>query len=524
MPEILLTTLNARYLHAAFGLRYLLANLEELQPRAGLAEFDINQKPIDIADAILAQQPRIVGFGVYIWNVTATTELVGILKRIRPELIVVIGGPEVSYETDSQEIVRLADYTLTGEADVAFAELCRKLLDGQPPASRILASPLPDLAKVALPYDLYTDHDLAKRVIYVEASRGCPFTCEFCLSSIDLPVRQFPLDRFLAAMQSLLDRGAQRFKFVDRTFNLHLPTSTAILRFFLERWRPGMFVHFELVPDRLPTALRDLIRQFPAGGLQFEVGVQSLNPEVEQFIRRRQDHTRMQDNFHWLRAETGVHIHADLIAGLPGESLESFATGFDRLLGLGPQEIQVGILKRLRGTPIIRHDTEWGMSYNPHPPYEVLQTRLVDAATLSRLRRFAAFWDLYGNSGNFRTSLALLWPEDSPFQGFLRFSDWLHAKGVKTTGIAQERQYTLFLEYLQTRPGFDHSRVMEPLLADYQRTGHRGAPQWSRRGEPVPVSNGEPSPNETQRTAVALPDRQARHLGALQNQRESATK
>lgn len=512
-PEILLSTLNARYLHTAFGLRYLMANLGELQSRADLVEFDINQKPIDIADAILARQPRILGLGVYIWNVTATTELVGILKRIRPELLIVIGGPEVSYETDSQEIVRLADYTIKGEADLAFADLCRQLLGGQTPASRVMAAPLPDLAKVAMPYPLYTEEDLASRVLYVEASRGCPFTCEFCLSSIDLPVRQFPLDRFLSAMQGLLDRGARRFKFVDRTFNLHLPTSTAILRFFLERWIPGMFVHFELVPDRLPTALRELIRQFPPGGLQFEVGVQSLNPEVEQLIRRRQDHARLEDNFRWLRAETGVHIHADLIAGLPGESLESFASGFDRLLGLGPQEIQVGILKRLRGTPIIRHDAEWAMVYSPHPPSEVLKTRLLDAATLSRLRRFAAFWDLYGNSGHFATSLALLWQDGSPFEGFLRFADWLHGCRVKTSGIARERQYELFLDYLKLQPGFDSTRVLEQMLSDYHRTGHRGEPHWSRRAEVDTTSDVERPVRSPAPQASALPDRQARHLG-----------
>ena len=266
MPKILLTTLNARYLHAAFGLRYLMANLGDLRSEAEMLEFDINQRPLDIAEAILGRNPRIIGLGIYIWNVTPATELVAILKRARPELIIVLGGPEVSFETEDQEIVRLADHVITGEADLKFAEVCRTLLsatEAKPP--RIIAAGLPDLGRLKLPYDLYTEEDAAHRVLYVEASRGCPFTCEFCLSSLDLPVRQFPLERLLEALQGLLDRGVRQFKFVDRTFNLHLPTSSAILNFFLTNWRAGLFVHFEMVPDRLPTALRETIAQFPPG-------------------------------------------------------------------------------------------------------------------------------------------------------------------------------------------------------------------------------------------------------------------
>ncbi|HAB18344.1 MAG TPA: B12-binding domain-containing radical SAM protein [Verrucomicrobiales bacterium] len=416
-PDILLATLNAKFIHTAFGLRYLLANLGELRPRAALAEFDINQRPIDIAEAILARNPRVLGLGVYIWNVRPTTELVGLLKRARPELIIILGGPEVSFETEEQEIVQLADHVIPGEADCKFAEVCRVLLetsargetsggeeaDGpNPPAPvpvlpKIIPADLPNLTELELPYLLYDDRDLSQRVIYVEASRGCPFTCEFCLSSLDVPVRQFPLERFLAEIQRLLDRGANQFKFVDRTFNLHLPTSTAILKFFLQRWRPGLFIHFEMVPDRLPEPLRELIAKFPPGALQFEVGIQTLNPEVEARISRRQNQAKLEENLHWLRAHSGVHVHADLIVGLPGESLESFGEGFDRLVALGPQEIQVGVLKRLRGTPIVRHDREWAMIYNPHPPYEIVQNRDLDFATLGRLRRFAGFWDLFGN-------------------------------------------------------------------------------------------------------------------------------
>src|SRR5437867_5553062 len=164
-----------------------------------------------------------------------------------------------------------------------------------------------------------------------------------------------------------------------------------------------------MIPDRLPEALREMIAKFPPGALQFEVGIQTFNEEVGALIKRRQNYQRLEENFRFLTSQSGVHVHADLIAGLPGETVESFGVGFDRLVGLAPQEIQVGILKRLRGTPIVRHDAEWQMVYNAHPPYEVLQNKLVDFGTLQKMRRFARYWDLVANSGNFGESARLIW-------------------------------------------------------------------------------------------------------------------
>ena len=316
MPDIILTTLNAKYSHCAFGLRYLMANLGDLRPRAKLLEFDINQRVVDIAEQILREEPKIVGVGVYIWNAQQSAQLVADLKRLRPELVVIVGGPEVSYEIDQQPICRDADHVITGEADLAFADVCRRHLD----VPHVVPASLPEFNQLALPYSLYTDTDIAHRVIYVEASRGCPFECEFCLSSLDVPVRNAPLDVFLGEMQMLLDRGVRRFKFVDRTFNLNLKFSTAILRFFLDRYRDGLFVHFEMIPDRLPEALRALICQFPPGSLQFEVGIQTFNERVAALISRRQDNAKVEQNLRWLRAETGVHVHADLIVGLTGKT------------------------------------------------------------------------------------------------------------------------------------------------------------------------------------------------------------
>jgi radical SAM superfamily enzyme YgiQ (UPF0313 family) len=534
VADIVLTTLNAKYIHAAFGLRYLLANLGELKPRAGLAEFDINQRPLDIAEVLLAHNPKIIGFGIYIWNVAPTAEVIAAIKRVRPEIKIILGGPEVSYETGEQEIVQLADHVITGEADLKFAELCRALLNGAvgdevtSPRSnsefgirnsqfqnktphvvsypKIIPAEPPDFSQIALPYDLYTDEDLAHRIIYVEASRGCPFTCEFCLSSLDIPVRQAPLDKFLGEMQKLLDRGLKQFKFVDRTFNLNVATSRAILEFFLARHQPGHFFHFEMIPDRLPESLREIIARFPPGALQFEVGIQTFNEEVGGLIKRRQNYDRLADNFHFLRAETGVHIHADLIVGLPGETVESFGTGFDRLIALRPQEIQVGILKRLRGTPIVRHDADWRMIYNPQPPYEILQNKLIDFATMQRLRRFARYWDMAGNSGNFIETTPLIWGGASPFQSFLRFSDWLHARTNRTDGIALMRLMELLFEFLTAELHLDPKPVAETLWRDYRRGGRHDKPGFLKAF----LSDENVVP--LRKASSPLPKRQARHL------------
>lgn len=479
MPDIVLTTLNAKYIHAAFGLRYLMANLGELQSRAGIVEFDINQRPLDIVEVLLAREPRIIGFGVYIWNVRETEAVISAIGRLRPDIKIVLGGPEVSYETESQSIVELADHVITGEADLKFAEVCGQLMSGEVAPPKILPATLPEMSALALPYDLYGEDDIANRIIYIEASRGCPFTCEFCLSSLDVPVRSVDLDQFLGAMATLIQRGVRQFKFVDRTFNLNLNTSRAILEFLLERYEPGMFFHFEMVPDRLPGGLRNLVRKFPAGSLQFEVGIQTFNKDVAGLISRRQNYDKLADNLKFLRGETGIHVHADLIVGLPGESLESFGAGFDRLIALNPQEIQVGILKRLRGTPIVRHDDGWQMVYLDTPPYEILSTRLISFAEMQRMRRFARYWDLVGNSGNFVETTPLLWRTcGSPFAGFLNWSDWLFAKTKRTHGVALIKLMKLLLEFLTTEAGINASDAATHLLTDYRRTGHGDTPNF----------------------------------------------
>jgi radical SAM superfamily enzyme YgiQ (UPF0313 family) len=506
MPTIVLTTLNARYSHSSFGLRYLLANLGDLQSHAALLEFTINDSLQDVLAAILEQDPRIVGFGVYIWNVEQTTRLISDLKLVAPQVQVIVGGPEVSYETEQQSLTAMVDYVITGEADQEFPRLCQALLEGSAPLTKIVHATVPPLDHVRMPYEWYSDEDLAHRVLYVEASRGCPFTCEFCLSALEIPVRAFDVNLFLEAMQTLLDRGARQFKFVDRTFNLNLRISRAILEFFLSRLTPDLFLHFEMIPDRLPESLRDIIRRFPAGCLQFEIGIQTLNDSVSHLISRPQDNTKVEENLRFLRTETGVHIHTDLIVGLPGESIDSFADGFDRLYALHPHEIQVGILKRLRGTPIIRHDAEWQMIYSRHAPYEILSNRLISFDQMNGMKRFAKFWDLIGNSGNFQASLPqTLASGTSAFQEFLRLSDWMFHEEGKRHGIALGRLFECLFRFMTTIQGQDPQAVAELLWHDYTRAGRRDRPEFLR---PYAL----PAVATRSKTNPALPPRQRRHL------------
>lgn len=493
--SILLSTLNARYTHASLGLRYLLANMGPLQEQTRIQEFVIGAKTSDLVERILAHGPRVLGLGVYIWNVEETTRLVALLKRVAPQLVIVLGGPEVSHETGEQEIVRLADYVVTGWGDVTFPKLCGEILNGPKPLMKVHAGVQPPMAEIALPYSLYGIEDIAHRTLYVEASRGCPFKCEFCLSSLDKTAWPFPLDAFLAEMESLYARGARLFKFVDRTFNLNVKTSLRIMQFFLDKLAQNpddpVYAHFELVPDHLPEALKETIAKFPPGALQFEIGIQSFNPEVQALVSRRQDNAKAADNIRWLTEHAQTHLHVDLIAGLPGEDVASFARGFDQLVGLGAQEIQFGILKRLRGTPIIRHTEPFGMVYDPYPPYTVLATDRIAFPTMQRLVRFARYWDLVANSGRFaNTTRALL--GEAPFENFMAFSDWMYTRTDATHRIALEKLAKLVQEWLQLR-GMTREEAAALLARDY-----------AGKLDTAPVH----------KPAAAAPERQVRHLAA----------
>ena len=554
-PRIILATLNARYIHASLGLRYLLANMArhgspELREATVLREYTLTRPVEQVVDDLIAtlksvdsvesgvavagagfppdalakpsgsqggsgfcagqggdraaggghgaqlaaaltpsaypaSTAPIVGFGVYIWNVTQTTEVVRQLKARRPDIRVVLGGPEVSYEWETQPIVAMADYLITGWGDVSFPKLCHALVHGPRPLMKVTAGEQPPLDELALPYAEFSEADLAHRLLYVEASRGCPFKCEFCLSALDKTAWAFDEDVFLNELATLYQRGARNFKFVDRTFNLKIDASVRILQFFLDclHAEPGvpLFIHFEVVPDHLPDRLKDSIAQFPAGVLQFEIGIQSFNVEVQQRISRRQDNAKTTANLRWLLDHSQAHLHTDLIFGLPGETWASFASGFDQLYAIGPHEIQLGVLKRLRGTPLAKRSLpgavpEHGMVYDAEPPYTVQHTDTVSAGEVQAFIRLARYWDLVANSGRFGSTMALLMQGPSPFDAFSAWAAWLWRTTGKTSGLSPEDLVDALFAYLTQERAQTEDTARAALLADYVASGARSNP------------------------------------------------
>jgi hypothetical protein len=565
VKEIILFTINAKWIHPSLALRLLKANLGGLEPRSQILEFALRQ-PLEekLAPFLTARDsgqssaaPKILGISVSIWNHLATMEFLQALEKIwgnqavkpcadsvcmappfcaspsretplcvasllcataqfcaspckpaqmenkyeRP--VVVLGGPEVSHLPEEAEIFRYADYVIRGEGEIAFRELCEKTLRNPPlptaPYTRrtqfINAEPV-NLNEIKNGYSLYTDEDIAKKLIYVEASRGCPFNCEFCLSAVKPsggkketePVREFPLEQFLASMDELIRRGARIIKFLDRSFNANTGRAVRIMEFFIERLetlrgerenfttpdmepvvsddarrerdeismtsminktpshlqREPFVVHFEIVPFNLPDVMRNALSRFPAGTLRLEAGIQTLNPSVASRVKRAGVAEAELEVLRFLVEKTGAIIHADLIAGLPGEDVDSFGRGFDRLWGiLSPArtraEIQLGILKLLPGAPISRHIKEFGMRFNSVPPYQLLETSAMSGAEIARLQNFARFWEKIVNRGLFPA------PENNPAIDFLA--------GTELNAFAEGEHSTR----IELNNGVDHS-------------------------------------------------------------------
>ena len=477
VKDIILTTINAKWIHPSLALRLLKANLGPLEDRCEIIEFALRQPLAEKLEPFISGCPRILGISVSIWNHTAALELLGELEKIweihDTKPVIILGGPEVSHLPQDSRIFMFADYVIRGEGETAFRALCETIMTErhicQP---QFIAAENVDVSEIKSAYRLYTDEDIAGKLIYVEAGRGCPFNCEFCLSAVKgdadtaCAVREFPLEPFLAEMDILVQRGVKTFKFLDRTFNINVKRAIRIMEFFLEKIeerKTPLTVHFEMVPSLFPQELRETLTRFPPGTLRLEVGIQTLNPEVAARIGLPGRHGRhSQPSRHslssncekelealsFLREKTNAIIHADLIAGLPGENLVSFGKGFDRLwltlsgtgcLSAAPTvhpagehprvEIQLGILKLLPGAPISRHNEVWQMRYNPLPPYEIEETSAMSAGNIQRIKNFARFWELIVNRGliNHKTKIT--------FDDFLALSDSLFARFGRNWGI-----------------------------------------------------------------------------------------
>ncbi len=474
MKDIVLVGINARYTHTSFGLRYLLANLHEYTQDATILEFAIGSQSDALAEEILNYQPKIIGIGVYIWNAQDIHKLIEILKKISPQTKIVLGGPEVSHKPFRINW-QYADYIIQGEGEISFYNLCKEILTNTPPQQKVIKAIMPTLTELTLPYKYYSDHDIAHRYIYVEASRGCPFECEFCLSAIDERVRGFEMHKLLQSFEKLWQKGARSFKFIDRTFNLNIKLAIELIDFFLQKKEPYT-LHFEVIPDNFPQRLKEYIKRFPAGSLQLEIGIQTLNEKILNNINRRMNLTKVEENIRFLENETHAHIHLDLIIGLPGESVESFANNLNKLKTMTTSEIQIGILKKLSGTTLDRHDKQYNMIYSDTPPYEILQNDFISFAKLQKLKRFSRFWDLTYNSGNFFHTINYLWKKKSVYDGFYTFSEWIYTQTQSTWQISLMRLSELLFRYLTEELQYDKTKIADSMIEDIIKIEGRKIP------------------------------------------------
>ncbi len=486
MPDILFTACNARFSHVAFALKTLRANLpDSFHEHSEILEFTIQNDPTEAAYEILSKKPKLLGISVYLWSIQFARQLVEILKRTNPELIIIIGGPEIATPESrmSDALFSLADHIIVGEGEEIVAALCEKYLGNKNniPESlhsfvdqKIIHAPRVDVSSLKLPYGEYSDDDIAHRILYVETSRGCPYRCAFCHSSQDKPLRFFPLDALFQAFQKLIDRGAKSFKFLDRTLNASLTRSLQILEFFLP-WKDRLSLHFEMVPHEIPEKLLDAMALYPLGAIQIEFGVQTLTQDVADRIHRQLNAERLLKNLALMREKTGCHIHADLIAGLPGESFSQFADGFTRLQHSGVQEIQLGILKRLKSSPLDLMAEEWGLIFSELPPYEVLQTPDMSFAELTEFKRFAKFYDSLVNNANFPLTIRRICEPDF-FHQFHAFTQWVYTQTQATQGISQTRWVNLLFCYMTEVCNILPSESAQIIIQDYLRTRKEDIP------------------------------------------------
>jgi hypothetical protein len=451
-----------------------------LENNCEIIEFNLRQPLAEKIEGLLAAlipngRQRILGISVSIWNHAATIELLENFlaetqrrreedekKEKRP--VIVLGGPEVSHLSPDAEIFKFADYVICGEGETTFKLLCEEILQnedsvrsGKKPFEKFINAEPVNLNEIKTAYHLYTDEDVTKKLTYVEASRGCVFGCEFCSSAADSKVREFPLEQFLNEMEILINRGVKTFKFLDRSININVKRAVQICNFFIDKINQSssssapFVVHFEMVPSIFPQELRETLSRFPQGTLRLEIGIQTLNPEVSVTISRPSNPEKELEALRFLRKKTHAIIHADLIAGLPGETLESFGKGFDMLWqavgGMQTAEIQLGILKLLPGALIARHNETFGMRFNPLPPYEILETSCMSEEDILRIKNFARFWELIVNR-----SLGVGFnANESIFNKFLVLSDSLYKYFGKNWGIDKTKLTDFLLDSLTTQ-------------------------------------------------------------------------
>ncbi|NEZ45178.1 B12-binding domain-containing radical SAM protein [Paenibacillus alvei] len=449
--KVVLATLNAKYIHTSLAIRCLKAHCEG-EFDVDIAEYTIKDPVMNIVSDLYQREPDVIGFSCYIWNIEETIKVVNMLRKVRPEIRIVLGGPEVSYDTKEwMERLSDVDFIVMGEGEETLLHLLREL-EGEgkyhfvfglayrnKQGEAVINPPRPklDLNEIPSPHRFAEDiPNLGKRVVYFETSRGCPFSCQFCLSSIEVGVRYFDIERTKADILYLIDNGAKLIKFVDRTFNIKRDYAMEMFQFLIENHR-GCVFQFEITADIMrPEVLDYLAENAPPGVFRFEIGVQSTNDPTNELVKRRQNFTKLTRTVTKVKESGKIDQHLDLIAGLPLEDYNTFRKTFNDVFALRPEELQLGFLKMLRGTGLRLDAAKYGYVFMDHAPYEMLSNDVLPFRDVVRLKRLEDVLEKYWNAHRMdRTMEYLMHTEfDSPFDFFQAFGDFWEANGWQKIG------------------------------------------------------------------------------------------
>lgn len=473
--HIALFAVNGGYTHTNLAIRCLRRCLEAAGFPVTLIEHNLRDRTDVMLDALAAARADVYGFSCYIWNLPLMLTLAADLKAIRPAAVIWFGGPEVSYDTDrfADVLGTHVDYLVSGEGEGAVSTLVRALADGTPPVERILyGTPAPLMQGIA-----YSDEeDLRGRLVYYESARGCPFACSYCLSSRTPGVRAKPAETVIADLRRFEGRGVRTVKLVDRTFNFSPSRANAIWRALLDEDWQGEY-HFEICASLLDEESMEILAHMPPGRIRLEVGLQSTNPQTLTAVNRRIDPKAVIARLEHLHRESAVHIHLDLIAGLPHEDYARFARSFDEAY-FCCDVLQLGHLKLLHGTELRRRAGEYGYTYTERPPYAVLSNRWMRYEELRRLDSIADLLERYRDSGRFDRALGVLISRDcSPFSRWEGLLDYIGlADGRHISRISQPDAYRLLFGYAGTvLEKAELSAFDAALRADYAAAEVRGS-------------------------------------------------
>lgn len=493
--KVVLTAINAKYIHSNLAVYSLRAYADPYRDEIEIAEYTINQHLDDILMDLYKKKPDILCFSCYIWNLTYVEELIREVKKIFPMLPIWVGGPEVSY--DAQDVLkRLPEVTgvMFGEGEETFLELLKHYhkegdalseIDGiayRDEEGNICQNPWRKTIDLSTVPFVYQDMaDFKNKIIYYESSRGCPFSCSYCLSSVDKCLRFRSLDLVKKELQFFIDEEVPQVKFVDRTFNCKHDHAMAIWTYIKEHDKGITNFHFEVAADLLNEEEIRLIEQMRPGLIQLEIGVQSTNAETIREIRRTMKFSEVSRIVKRINQGENVHQHLDLIAGLPYEDLESFQQSFDDVYGLRPEQLQLGFLKVLKGSYMEEMKEEYGIVYKSKPPYEVLYTKWLSYEDVLILKLIEEMVEVYYNSGQFSYTLRYLEKEyDSPFQLFLELGKYYETHELHMMSHSRITRYEILLGFIRSK-GFQNEKVYQELLTFdlYLRENVKNRPEFA---------------------------------------------